>query len=865
MENTTKAGWNNFRRSHFFNVSLITLAGMKKILLDVFTLIFCAFLFSCAQKENNTSGTNEKLTPLSRVIDSLARDTTGNNRYLKRLKNSLLVAGNDTGRVKKLNILSERMGDKMAIKITREALQLSQDNKFYPGEIEAGLRLALLMERKEKKPVAADSLITVYKKLALEKNNQEGLARVEQIKAEIGFLRGNIDTAFQLSKKAIDLALKTHNNYLIASCYKTESNYFLAKQDRENEVQVHKKAVEYARLSGDTVLLSSYLNRLGNLQRLLQDKSNALKNLQETMTLYEKIEDSQRLIIVLIDLGELYRIDLKNEEAQKYYNKALPYLGRVKEPAPKIYFYGSMGTNLKSLKKYDENIKYIQQGVDIAKEAKNQAMLAGCYIFMGETWYDKKNPGKAREYFELAMEQGKLINNFPVISACLLHLAMTEFEKGKFQEVLKLGTEGLKVSIEGQSLEDQKELSFLLFRTYDTLRNASMALKMHKQYVTLKDSLSNEASIKKFAEVEYSAKEAKLISEQESKEQALVLEQERRQVITAAESKKKNVIIFSVVFGLILLLIFSVVIFNRFKITQKQKQIIEKQKVIVDEKNKEILDSITYAKHLQQAILPSLDQINQCFSESFVLYKPKDIVAGDFYWMEVVESLEMRVKSATNTNNSQLILIAVADCTGHGVPGAMVSVVCSNALNRAVKEFGIIEPGKILDKVRELVVETFEKSGNEVKDGMDISLCAVFSTPNSEWQGKPAIVGNPLQHLTIQWAGANNALWYVHKGELKEIKPDKQPIGKYAEETPFTTHNLELASNDILYLFTDGYADQFGGRHGKKLKFKQLKDLVTTISGLPLKQQSAELDKSFEEWRGDIEQVDDVCVIGIKI
>ncbi|MGZ4037151.1 MAG: SpoIIE family protein phosphatase, partial [Bacteroidia bacterium] len=519
-----------------------------------------------------------------------------------------------------------------------------------------------------------------------------------------------------------------------------------------------------------------------------------------------------------------------------YYNRALPYLGRVKEPAPKIYFYGSMGTNFKFLKRYKESETWIQKGIDLAREANNPAMLAGCYIFMSETWYEQKNPDKGDYYINLAMEEGKKINNLPVISASLYHLASSKFERGNYPEAIRLGTEGLKASVEAQALEDEKELSMLLFRTYDTIHNAPMALKMYKRYTKLKDSLSNEESIKKFAEVEYSAKESKLIAEQESKEKALRLEQEQQKFITDAESKKKNIIIFSVAFSLVLLLIFFGVVFNRFKITQKQKQIIETQKVIVDEKNKEILDSITYAKHLQQAILPSLDQIRRNFSDSFVLYKPKDIVAGDFYWMESVK---------------ELTLLAVADCTGHGVPGAMVSVVCSNALNRAVKEFGITEPGPILDKVRQLVVETFEKSGNEVKDGMDISLC-VF---------RPLTEGKRV----VQWAGANNPLWYVQNAELKEIKPDKQPVGKYAEETPFTTHNLELGHGDILYLFTDGYADQFGGPNGKKLKFRQLKDLVITVSGSPLEQQGAELDTNFEKWRGRLEQVDDVCVIGIKI
>jgi len=264
-----------------------------------------------------------------------------------------------------------------------------------------------------------------------------------------------------------------------------------------------------------------------------------------------------------------------------------------------------------------------------------------------------------------------------------------------------------------------------------------------------------------------------------------------------------------------------------------QKELVEKQKELVEEKNKDILDSIAYAKRLQDAILPPLSIIRQFFPESFVLYKPKDIVAGDFYWME---------------RQGDNILIAAADCTGHGVPGALVSVICSNALNRTVKEFNITETGRILDKVRELVLETFEKSESNVRDGMDISLCCL-NTRTSE----------------IQWSGAYNSLWYIHKGEMHEVPADKQPIGKVDKPQPFNTHNLNLQKGDTLYLFTDGYADQFGGPKDKKFSYKQLEGLLMENSGKAMEEQKKILDGIFNEWKGRLEQVDDILVIGIRV
>jgi serine phosphatase RsbU (regulator of sigma subunit) len=255
----------------------------------------------------------------------------------------------------------------------------------------------------------------------------------------------------------------------------------------------------------------------------------------------------------------------------------------------------------------------------------------------------------------------------------------------------------------------------------------------------------------------------------------------------------------------------------------------------IQEQFSEIQDSINYAKRIQSAILPSDRMIKEALTDSFILYKPKDIVAGDFYWLE---------------KSSDQILIAAADCTGHGVPGAMVSVICNNALNRSVREFGLKEPGKILDKTREIVISEFEKSDDEVKDGMDISLCSLS-----------------LSALTLYWSGANNPLWILRKDstEIEEIKADKQPIGKYAAAKSFTTHQKNLEKGDLIYLITDGYQDQFGGDKGKKFKAAELKNLLVSISKETMENQRKKIDLAFETWRGKLEQIDDVCIIGIRV
>ncbi|MEX1191957.1 MAG: SpoIIE family protein phosphatase [Brumimicrobium sp.] len=280
---------------------------------------------------------------------------------------------------------------------------------------------------------------------------------------------------------------------------------------------------------------------------------------------------------------------------------------------------------------------------------------------------------------------------------------------------------------------------------------------------------------------------------------------------------------------------------NQRLLKEKNNEITHQSKLL-STKNREIMDSINYAKRIQTAILPPDRLVQKYLDNSFVLYLPKDVVAGDFYWMQ----------SIINDKNESVILFAAADCTGHGVPGAMVSVMCHNALNRSVKEFGLLKPNEILGKTRELVLEEFSKSEDDMTDGMDISLCSLNTTTNE-----------------LLWAGANNPLWIFKKEATKdsiiEIKPDKQPVGKHPEEKPFTLHKLKLDVGDLIYIFTDGLQDQFGGDEFKKFKPLRFRNLILEIHHLSLEEQRLKVLQTFKEWKKDEDQVDDICIIGVRI
>ncbi len=274
-------------------------------------------------------------------------------------------------------------------------------------------------------------------------------------------------------------------------------------------------------------------------------------------------------------------------------------------------------------------------------------------------------------------------------------------------------------------------------------------------------------------------------------------------------------------------------------VSQRTEEVVRQRKII-EQKNKDFTDSIQYAKRLQDAIHPTIDHISSVFSENFIIYKPKDIVAGDFFWAH---------------ENKNYFMIAVADCTGHGVPGAMVSVVCSNALEKAVNEYNLVDPGKILDKATEIVLETFfrkeslnDKSHQTINDGMDISLLVIN-----------------METKEIFWAGANSPLYYIQDNRLNKLRADKQPIGSFVRHFPFTTQQVKNIPGTIFYLLTDGFADQFGGPHEKKFMKKRLVELFFSTRNLSLSAQKEILRKTFLDWKGEFEQVDDVTIIGLRL
>ncbi len=281
-------------------------------------------------------------------------------------------------------------------------------------------------------------------------------------------------------------------------------------------------------------------------------------------------------------------------------------------------------------------------------------------------------------------------------------------------------------------------------------------------------------------------------------------------------------------------------IISRLALAESNQELAIKNKIIID-KSKDIQDSINYAQRIQQAILPSFEKIDAVLKNYFIYFQPKDIISGDFYWHA---SLRTTPKDKLS---QQIVVIAAADCTGHGVPGALMSIIGSAILNQSSTNVDVNTPAEALMFLN----KELTKNLSAIKDGMDIALCAIN-----------------METLQLQYAGANNPLYIVQQKKLIEIKADKKAIGADTENAAsktFTNHVIQLQKGDTIYLFTDGYADQFGGQQGKKFKYKQFQELLIEIQDHSMEEQKTIIKNCFEKWKGNLEQLDDILVIGIRV
>ncbi|MBL7919119.1 MAG: tetratricopeptide repeat protein [Bacteroidia bacterium] len=609
----------------------------------------------------------------------------------------------------------------------------------------------------------------------------------------------------------------------------TSTYYF--KGDIQKALDVSLQLLNYNVRRKDSVNISSVLSNVAVLYRRMGNYPRAIYYLTEAIKLNEKTKKS--LASNYSNLANVYNDIHEYDKAKELLIKALQIRIEEKDEKGITTSYSNIANNFFKVKQYDSAIYYYtktiylneKQNAPVSKKALTLNNLITLYIQLLKL-------DSAEKYLNMT---AKLINdqsNPAIVAHYFENKGDINRYKNKFKEALEDYNHSMVLSSANNDLNRVADLYLDKSLCFYKLRNIDSTFINRAWAQKYKDSLF---STSKTAEITRYEMQYEFDKEQET----IKSEQLKKEIEAKNALERKQLLIYAALAGLVLLLGLVVIVLKSNNQKKKDNLLLRQKNDLIESQKKDIIDSINYAKNLQQAILPPLTKIKEELGDSFVYYKPKDIIAGDFYWL-------YKTKDA--------VLFAVADCTGHGVPGAMVSVVCSNALDSSVKEYGLNDPGQILDKTKDLVLETFSKTSQNVKDGMDISLCSIQRNGNI---------------INVKWAGANNSLWYIHNNEIKELTANKQPIGLSEHSKPFTTQTLDLNKGDTLFFSTDGYYDQFGGdkgsTSGKKFMRKRLAQLFFDMKELSTADQLAMIDKTFNSWKGKLEQIDDVCIAGIKL
>ena len=533
-------------------------------------------------------------------------------------------------------------------------------------------------------------------------------------------------------------------------------------------------ALEIKQETGDKQGVADSYNNIGSVYYAQGNYPEALKNYFASLKIFEAIGNKKDNAASHNNIGIIYYNQGNYPEALKNHFASLKIKEAIGDKAGVSYSYNNIGNVYVAQGNYQEALNNYFASLKIKEAMGDKKGIASSYNNIGLVYYDQANYQEALKNYYASLKIKEEIGDNAGIATSYSNIGKIFIKQRKYNEAEKYLIKAKELS---QKIGHKKYLrdTFIGLMNLDSAKgNYKGAYENHKLYILYRDSIDNEETRKKTiqGQMTYDFEKKEAVATAEHKK-----ELENQHALADEKSRKQKAVLLLVSCVLLLVFVFAGFIFRSLRITRKQKHIIElqkkrveqqkqeveHQKLLVEEHQKEIIDSITYAKRLQQAILPSEEEINKYLPDSFIFYKPKDIVAGDFYWMHVVQFENVNISQPSNPaggfenikkeNNKQhqLVFIAAADSTGHGVPGAMVSVVCSNALNRAVNEFKLIDTGKILDKTRELVLETFAKSGEEIKDGMDISLlCLRYQVQSSKL-------------LEVQWSGANNPLWFTEQ------------------------------------------------------------------------------------------------------
>jgi serine phosphatase RsbU (regulator of sigma subunit)/Tfp pilus assembly protein PilF len=650
----------------------------------------------------------------------------------------------------------------------------------------------------------------------------------------------------------------------IGSTYDNQGNYAQA-------MVYYTKALHAKEALGDKQGIANANNNIGLVYWSESNYPVALDYFLRSQNMYAAINNKGGMALTYNNIGMLYMDEQNDDSALSYYQKSLAIELERKNKDGLIMCYNNIGIiyhskkqNLQSLEYYFKSLALRKEEEDKAGIAVSYTNIAGVYQDISEsdtmailyinTYYSTASVKPTIKQIEQtlkdsafilqkkALELSQAVGDMDNIGRATQGIGSVYIDRKDYKSALGYYITAASVFKKINSRKAYYNALENISTCYEKLGKTDSAFSYFKQAMDNKDSVFNEEKQKAIGreEVKYAYEKQHALEEAQNQKERAVEEVKRKQ---------QQLIIYAGTGGVLLLIAFLIFIVQRLRITNRQKNIIGEQKEKIDaafsqlgdakklleERHKDLTDSIQYASRIQNALLTSDKYLAEHLKEYFILFKPKDIVSGDFYWA---------------LQHKGMFYIACCDCTGHGVPGAFMSLLNITFLQQAVIEKGISKPNNIFNQVRDNVILALNPDGkSNTQDGMDATLCAI-----------------DFEKHSLMAACANNGLWILRDKQLIEFKPDKMPIGiSGGEAKPFMLHESELKSGDCIYMFSDGYADQFGGPDEKKFKQSRLRDLLVSTGSKPMNEQKAILEKAFVDWQGNMSQIDDVCVIGIRI
>src|SRR5690554_378020 len=581
-------------------------------------------------------------------------------------------------------------------------------------------------------------------------------------------------------------------------------------------------------------------NSIGVAYYMLNDFENASIYFFKTLSCSEKEGNLGLMSASYINIGLIHYEKRNYKEAVVYYTKAIEVGAEDLDAETRSFSLNNIGLAYLGMNDFEIGIEYIQKALVLNRQINDDESIADNYTNIGKAFSSMGEKYKAIEYYQKSIEINKRTDNIYTLTLNLGNIASIYFDLGKYQKAKDYAQNAIEIADELGDITLKRRSLRLLAEIHKELKQYDLAFEYLELYDTYTDSVFIEDKENTLYNLEVKYETAQKVNEIE------LLNKNR--VIAEKELQNKNNIILFTTLSIALFILLSLFIYRGYLKSKKLNSVISASKEEIERKNKDITDSINYAKRIQTGMLSKYNVIKDQLNESFILFKPKDIVSGDFYW---VEDLEI------NT------LFSISDCTGHGVPGAFMSFIGHSGLNKIVKENKVETPGKVLDQLNTIVSENFTYSEEMVRDGMDMTLCNFNK-----------------QTRVLQFAGANNPMYIVRKSssgplenqkieisqngiDLYKITGDKEYIG--GAVSSFSTKEFQLIEGDTIYLFTDGYADQFGGKKGKKMMYKRLQKLIIQNFSLPLRDQKANLENALLEWMENEEQVDDISLMGFKV